>query len=88
MIRKSIMLAVADTTSRSITKHIFRIYKPNTGLQSKTETLSSLRERGKKVTCEEAEKIWQEIHKAAENNCGHILWYVDIKFKKKAKYSV
>jgi hypothetical protein len=56
-------------------KHIFRIYKPNIGLQSKTEILSSLKEKGKKISIEEAEKIWCDIHETSEKACGHILWY-------------
>ncbi|RWS22574.1 hypothetical protein B4U80_08512 [Leptotrombidium deliense] len=75
MVRKSVMLAVADTSSRSLTKHIFRIYKPNTGLQSKVETLTSLREKGTKVQPEDAKHLWTDIHECAEKMCGHILWY-------------
>ena len=54
-------------------KHIFRIYKPNIGLQSKTEILSSLKEKGKKIRKEQAEKIWCHIHETSQKSRGHIL---------------
>ena len=75
MVRKGILLAVSDTSTRMFSKQIFRIYKPNIGLQTKTETLSSLKERGSKITIEEAEKLWTDIFESAEKTCGHALWY-------------
>ncbi|XP_074602022.1 protein strawberry notch isoform X2 [Brevipalpus obovatus] len=75
MIRKSVFLAVADTSTRVFAKQVFRIYKPNIGLQSKTETLTSLKERGSKITMEEAAMPWKDIFEASEKICGHQLWY-------------
>jgi hypothetical protein len=75
MTRKGIMLAVADTSTRSFSKHIFRIYKPNTGLQSKTETVSSLKDKARKLDMEKAKELWTELHTDAETKCAHVLWY-------------
>lgn len=75
MIRKSCFLAIPDTSNRNQFKQIFRIYKPNSGLQSKYETVSSLREKGDKVKAEEAESLWKEIYELSDNNCNHVLWY-------------
>lgn len=79
MIRNSVFLAVADTSNRNQVKHIFRIYKPNSGLQSKCETISSLKEKGKKVSPEDVEKLWKDIYELSETKCNHLLWYGNCK---------
>lgn len=53
---------------------MFRVYKPNTGLQSKTETLHSIRDKGKKVTPEECEKDWKRIYEESAEKCSHEVW--------------
>lgn len=73
MIRDGVFLAVSDTSLRE-SKVIFRIYKPNSGLQAKPETSSSLRGKGTLITTEEAEKLWTEIYDLSEIQCVHVLW--------------
>jgi hypothetical protein len=75
MIRKSVFLAIPDISNRNQFKQIFRIYKPNSGLQSKYETISSLRERGAKAKPEEVESLWKEIYELSDTLCNHMLWY-------------
>lgn len=79
MKRNNVFLAVADTTNRNQVKHIFRIYKPNSGLQSKYETLSSLKEKGKKVLPDEVKDLWEDIFNTCKDRCAHQLWYGNCK---------
>ncbi|KAG9510530.1 Protein strawberry notch-like 1, partial [Fragariocoptes setiger] len=62
-----------ETTSR--TKQIFRIYKPNTGLQPKVETFASINDRGKKVSFERAENLWSRIYEITDTQCSHICFF-------------
>lgn len=50
-----------------------RIYRPNTGLQSKTEPASSIASDSsrKKVLPEVAEKIWKRIFEESNDKCSH-----------------
>lgn len=41
----AVFLAVADSSVKTFSRQVFRIYRPNTGLQSKTETASSLMQK-------------------------------------------
>ena len=67
-----VFLAVSDSSSKTFSRQVFRIYKPNTGLQSKTETASNLKdESNKKVPKEEAEDHWKRIYEESDNKCTH-----------------
>lgn len=67
-----VFLAVSDSSSKTFSRQVFRIYKPNTGLQSKTETASNLKEESnKKVSKDEAEEIWKRIYGESDNKCTH-----------------
>lgn len=72
--KTGVLLAIGDNSAKSFSKQVFRIYKPNTGLQSKTETLSSLKEKAKKVNSDEAEKHWERIHQESYDKCSHEIW--------------
>ena len=69
----AVFLAVADSSVKTFSKQVFRIYRPNTGLQSKTETASSLKDTAscKKVTGEEAESCWIRIYEESDKKCSH-----------------
>ena len=79
MIRKSVFLAIPDSSNRNQFKKIFRIYRPNSGLQSKHEMVSSLKEKGTKVDPEEVESLWKEIFDLSNTKCNHMLWYGNCK---------
>lgn len=67
-----IFLAVSDSSSKTFSRQVFRIYKPNTGLQSKTETASNLKDQcNSKVTQEEAEALWKRLYHESDNKCTH-----------------
>lgn len=53
---------------------MFQIYRPNTGLQFKTESLAELDKKYKKVLSDEAEVAWTQQYDAAINTCSHAFW--------------
>lgn len=75
--RKTAILAVADTGRSKSTKggKLFRVYRPNTGLQAKQETLDELKSKYQKATKKEVEKHWKENYEAAAELCSHMYWY-------------
>lgn len=50
------------------------VYRPNTGLQVKQETLTELRKKYKKVSKEEAEQPWREQFESSAKKCSHAYW--------------
>ncbi|KAH6933665.1 hypothetical protein HPB50_017430 [Hyalomma asiaticum] len=71
--KKTAVLAVADQARRSKEKKekLFRLYRPNTGLQVRQESLAELKSKYKKAT----QPHWQEQYESSENTCSHIYWY-------------
>ncbi|XP_075154878.1 protein strawberry notch isoform X2 [Haematobia irritans] len=53
---------------------MFQIYRPNTGLQVRHESLAEIEKKYKKVTMSEAEKHWTEQYDASVNTCSHAYW--------------
>ncbi|GBN53243.1 Protein strawberry notch 1 [Araneus ventricosus] len=74
--RKTAILAVADSgKSKSDKGKLFRVYRPNTGLQAKQETLEELKSKYHKSTKKEVEEHWKENFEASETLCSHMYWY-------------
>ena len=70
--KTGILLAVQDSNARSFAKKVARIYRPNTGLQSKTEAVTNLADSSrKKVLPDVAEKIWKRIFDESNDKCSH-----------------
>ncbi|XP_058458081.1 protein strawberry notch isoform X3 [Malaya genurostris] len=53
---------------------MFQIYRPNTGLQFKHESLDELEKKYKKVLSDEAEAHWGQQYDASVNTCLHSYW--------------
>ncbi|XP_017462761.1 PREDICTED: protein strawberry notch isoform X2 [Rhagoletis zephyria] len=53
---------------------MFQIYRPNTGLQVRHESLAELEKKYKKVPSEEAEPHWTQQYDASVNTCSHAYW--------------
>ncbi|KAM7350606.1 protein strawberry notch isoform 2-T2 [Cochliomyia hominivorax] len=53
---------------------MFQIYRPNTGLQVRHESLAEIEKKYKKVTMEEAESHWTQQYDASVNTCSHAYW--------------
>lgn len=53
---------------------MFQIYRPNTGLQVRHESLAEIEKKYKKVNMEEAEPHWTQQYDASVNTCSHAYW--------------
>lgn len=60
--------------SRSKKEIMCQIYRPNTGLQVRHESLAELEKKYRKVASEEAEPHWIEQYDASVNTCSHAYW--------------
>ncbi|XP_049879393.1 protein strawberry notch isoform X2 [Pectinophora gossypiella] len=54
--------------------HMFQLYRPNTGLQLRLESLAELEKKYKKVSSEEAETSWRAQYAASTRVCSHAYW--------------
>jgi hypothetical protein len=53
---------------------MFQIYRPNTGLQVRLESLTELEKKYRKVDSTEADKHWVKQYDASCNTCSHAYW--------------
>lgn len=53
---------------------MFQIYRPNTGLQVRLESLAELEKKYKKVESGEADIHWIKQYDASVNICSHAYW--------------
>ncbi|XP_015375524.1 PREDICTED: protein strawberry notch [Diuraphis noxia] len=64
-----------ETTKTPSKKDImFTIFRPNTGLQLRQESLSELEKKYFKVELSKAEKHWKEQYDSSETVCSHAYW--------------
>ncbi|XP_067135258.1 protein strawberry notch homolog 1-like isoform X1 [Centruroides vittatus] len=77
--KKTAVLAVEDSARRVKDKRerdkLYRIYRPNTGLQAKQETLTDLKSKYRKATPDTAQKYWNDQYDASSTVCSHVFWY-------------
>lgn len=55
-------------------EQMFQIYRPNTGLQVRLETLTELEKKYRKVESGEADIHWIKQYDASVNTCSHAFW--------------
>ncbi|XP_045770703.1 protein strawberry notch-like isoform X1 [Maniola jurtina] len=55
-------------------ERMFQIYKANTGLQLRLESLAELEKKFRRVEAGEAESAWRAQHAAALRTCAHAYW--------------
>ncbi|XP_064555465.1 protein strawberry notch isoform X2 [Drosophila montana] len=60
--------------SRTKKEIMCQIYRPNTGLQVRHESLAELEKKYRKVASEEAEPHWTEQYDASVHTCSHAYW--------------
>ncbi|KAH8374146.1 hypothetical protein KR200_000653, partial [Drosophila serrata] len=60
--------------TRSKKEIMCQIYRPNTGLQVRHESLFELEKKYRKVQMTEAEPHWTEQYDASVNTCSHAYW--------------
>lgn len=73
---KSVLLGTATKKAKPDKKkdQMFQIYRPNTGLQVRLESLAELEKKYKKVDRTEADKHWIRQYDASVNTCSHAFW--------------
>lgn len=79
--KQTAILAVAVESSNSSKKKgakekdtLYAVYRPNTGLQLKQESLGELEKKYKKVSKDEAEPHWTQQYDSSEKTCSHAYW--------------
>lgn len=79
--KQTAILAVAVESSGSSKKKgskekdaLYAVYRPNTGLQLKQETIGELEKKYKKVSKDEAEPHWTQQYESSEKTCSHAYW--------------
>ncbi|XP_075218729.1 protein strawberry notch isoform X1 [Lycorma delicatula] len=60
-----------ETSKKDI---LFTIYRPNTGLQLRQESLAELEKKYKKVSTKDAESHWTQQYTSSETTCSHAYW--------------
>ena len=55
-------------------EQMFQIYRPNTGLQVRLESLTELEKKYRKVESGEADMHWIKQYDASVNICSHSFW--------------
>ncbi|KAL5282206.1 sno family protein [Megaselia abdita] len=53
---------------------LYQVFRPNTGLQFRHESLAEIEKKYKKVNNEEAEVHWTQQYDASVNTCSHAYW--------------
>ncbi len=71
--KKTAILAVA-MGGKKVKERLFRVYRPNTGLQLRPEPLDEIKSRSRKVLPETAEAYWRDQHDASAHTCSHAYW--------------
>ncbi|XP_046831906.1 protein strawberry notch isoform X1 [Vespa crabro] len=76
--KQTAILAVAvdggKKKSESKKDQLYMVYRPNTGLQLRQESLGELEKKYKKVSTEEAEPHWTQQYEASVDTCSHAYW--------------
>ncbi|XP_063628305.1 protein strawberry notch [Cydia splendana] len=72
-------IAVGNQHARTQTKlskkeQMYQIYRPNTGLQLRLESLAEIEKKYKRVAAEDAETSWRAQHAASLRVCSHAYW--------------
>jgi hypothetical protein len=77
--KQTAILAVAvDSSSKkkleSNRDQLYTLYRPNTGLQPRQETIDELEKKYKKVSLKDAEIHWVQQYEASVDTCSHAYW--------------
>ncbi|KAH0549995.1 protein strawberry notch isoform X2 [Cotesia glomerata] len=75
--KQTAILAVAVDSGKKKTDkkdQLYMLYRPNTGLQLRQESLGELEKKYKKVKLEEAEPHWTQQYDASVDTCSHAYW--------------
>lgn len=54
----------------------FQTHRPHTGTHLRFETLGEVLQRGRKISVDKAQKIWEEHHESSRIKCSHDYWKI------------
>ncbi|XP_070205689.1 protein strawberry notch homolog 1-like [Littorina saxatilis] len=72
-LKRTAILVVVQGKNKKREK-VFSVYRPNTGLQARAETLDEIKKKYKKVLPDEAERRWEDQYYASAHVCTHAYW--------------
>lgn len=62
------------SSSKKDKDQFYTIYRPNTGLQLRQESLGEMEKKYKKVSSDDAQSHWVQQYEASVNTCSHAYW--------------
>lgn len=68
--KKTVVLAVIQGKNKK-RELMYYLYRPNTGLQGRCETLEEIKKRYKKCLPDVAEPLWEDQYVTSESQCSH-----------------
>ncbi len=71
--RQPAILAVAMVGQKK-RERLFRVYRPNTGLQGRPETLQEIKKKYRKVYPDDARYSWEDQFDSSLDMCTHAYW--------------
>lgn len=66
--------SIPDVRSWRIKNVEFQTHRPHTGTQVRLEKFEEVSKKGKKITPEDAQKLWQTHQDSAVRTCSHMFW--------------
>lgn len=72
-LKRTAILVVLSGKNKKKEK-VYSVYRPNTGLQSRAETLEEVKKKYKKVLPDDAERYWGDQYFASAHVCTHAYW--------------
>lgn len=76
MTEKSLSTVPSNSREKSLDKRValLKIYRPNTGLQYRHESLADIEKKYMKVNKDEAKDPWCQQYDSSANTCAHAYW--------------
>ncbi|KAK7494073.1 hypothetical protein BaRGS_00014731 [Batillaria attramentaria] len=72
-LKRTAILVVLSGKNKKREK-VYSVYRPNTGLQTRAETLDEIKKKYKKVLPDNAQKCWEDQYIASAQICTHAYW--------------
>ena len=69
-------------------ERLYQVYRPNTGLSPKMESLTEIKKKYKRITPDDAEDLWEEQYEQSADICTHSYWRGSCKKHTLGEYSL
>ncbi|XP_071944970.1 protein strawberry notch homolog 1-like [Antedon mediterranea] len=67
-------MAIFVKAAKGVKKNLYQIFRPNTGLQGKLESMQEIKKKYQKVLPKAAEKDWKLQYNSSASQCSHAYW--------------